>query len=101
MLCFVELKDSKSDFGAATEQIINTYRVIRPKLKLTNEYLVQAFLFGHHGSAPMEHREHQDKLNELFKNNFIYDGDADRFADFLRGTHKPGSHKGKKSRRKK
>ncbi len=88
VLCFFELKHNRSDLGGATEQIINTYRAIKGKLKLRNQYSVQAFLIGYRGSAPMEHRKHQNKLKKEFKDNFIYDGHKGDFAAFLRGDDK-------------
>jgi hypothetical protein len=100
VLCFVELKDSKSDLGDATDQIINTYRAIKTKLRLSNQYSAQAFLIGHHGSAPTEHREHQNKLNKEFKNNFVYSGNPEEFAPFLRGADKQELLHGRKKKKK-
>ena len=101
MLCFVELKANKSDFGHATEQVINTYQSLKAKLEpsTNSRYLPQAFLIGHHGSSPMEHRRYQDRLNKVFKkDNYKYDGSADKFAPFLRGIERQGASRGVKKR---
>ncbi len=101
VLCFVELKHNKSDLGGATEQVINTYRAIKAKLRLRNQYSVQAFLVGYRGSAPMEHRRHQNMLKKEFNNNFVYNGHKDDFAAFLRGTdEEKASHGRRKAGRK-
>jgi hypothetical protein len=98
VLCFVELKDNRSDFGHATDQVINTYKAIKTQLRLTNNYSVQAFLIGCTGSAPMEHRQHQNRLKKEFK-DYIYNGSSEEFAAFLRGTYKRRlSSKGKRKK---
>lgn len=96
VLCFVELKDNKSDFHHGTEQLINTYKVISPHLRLHNNYIVQAFIIGYHGSPPEEHRDDQQALRREFKDNWIYDGTVDEFADFLREGVKQFKKKGRK-----
>ncbi len=98
---FVELKDNKSDLGDATEQVVSTYRSLKKKLKLTNNYTVQAFLIGHHGSAPIRHAKDQNKLKKEFKNNYIYNGKLGEFADFLRGLKSDASSSRKMKRKKK
>ncbi|MEW6351914.1 MAG: hypothetical protein AB1646_22925 [Thermodesulfobacteriota bacterium] len=95
VLCFVELKDSGSDSGKATEQIINTYKAMESRLLLRNHYSIQAFLIGYQGSAPKEHRRYEDKLKKVFKDNFILNGRKDDFAPFLRGTHNAKSSRGR------
>ncbi len=86
VLCFVELKDNRSDFDHATEQVINTYQALRPYLKLTQNYTVQAFLIGHHGAVPDERQKDEHALKGKFEENYIYDGKPSEFADFLRGN---------------
>lgn len=85
VLCFVELKDNKSDLTDATEQVINTYRGFKRHLRLTNQYLVQAFLIGHHGSVHTKHQKKDEKnLKKEFGDNYIYAGDPFQFETFLR-----------------
>lgn len=101
VLCFVELKDNKSDLDGATEKVINTYKAFKPHLRLTNEYSVQAFLIAHHGSAPEQHRKNQNKLQKEFRDdNYIYDGKPAEFADFLRGMTKKKKQRRKNKRKR-
>lgn len=85
-LCFVELKDNRSDLGDATKQVINTYKEIKKRLKLSNHYSILAFQICHHGAAPTEHRRYQNDLVKAFSGNCIYDGRPDDFAALLRGV---------------
>jgi hypothetical protein len=66
---------------------------------MIKEYFIQAFLIGHHDSAPIKHGDHQKKLKKQFKDNFIYDGKSNEFADFLRGSYKPRLSHRRKSRK--
>lgn len=99
VLCFVELKDNKSDLGDATEQVINTYSALKTRLKLTNHYTIQAFLIGHHGSAPVRHNLHQNDLQKVFHGNYVYNGEATDFAEFLRGAANSTVSMGKQRRK--
>jgi hypothetical protein len=101
VLCFVELKDNKSDLNDAVEQVINTYDAIKRHLQFTNEYEMKAFLMGHHGTPPI--RSIQNQLGQRFgTNNYLYDGKASQFPHFLRGeeTLNNATRKKKKQNRK-
>ncbi len=100
VLCFVELKDNKADFSDATEQVVNTFRAVKTKLKLTNNYTIQAFLIAHHGSVPIKHERDQKILQKGFKSNFIYDGSPGEFAVFLRGEKNTGLYNKQKRKQK-
>lgn len=100
VLCFVELKDNRDDFKRAVEQVTNTYNAVKRTLKLSNNYNIQAFLIGHHGSVPIKHNQDQISLNSHFgSGNYIYDGKKDEFAGFLRGNPSKSMQRGKKRRR--
>jgi hypothetical protein len=98
VICFVELKDNKSDLDHGTEQVINTCNALKRKLESPNNNMFQAFLIGHHGSAPSMHHNEQKKLAKEFK-SYIYDAKAEQFAKFLRGED--SSSLSKKERKKK
>ncbi len=99
VLCFVELKDNKSDLNHATEQVINTYQALRPYLKLTQNYTVQAFLIGYAGSVYEQYGQYEKALEKEFKGNCIYNGTPDEFADFLRGNEIKSKPKSKGNRK--
>lgn len=96
VLCFVELKDNRKDLGKATSQVISAYRAMKNELKLSNNYLIKAFLIGDDGASPREHREYQDQLSKEFKDNYWIDAKRTDFADFLGGTLKKPSTHGRK-----
>ncbi len=87
VLCFVELKDNKSDLKHAVEQVTNTYNGIKRKLKFINNYTIQAFLIGYTGKIPLNYKHDQKILEQHFgKNNYIYSAKNSDFADFIRGN---------------
>lgn len=101
VLCFVELKDNKSDLGDAAEQIANTYDGIKSHLKLTNQYEMKAFLIGHHGTPPIK-RTHENLLKQKFgANNYIYNGTTSQFPQFLRGEEVPLNNVKRKNKKRK
>lgn len=98
VLCFVELKDNKSDLPDAAAQVVNTYRGLRKRLKLSQNYRIQAFLLAHHGSAPVKHHQSTKELKKTFGDgNFIFDGKIDgrsnELADMVRGIAKAKKRK--------
>jgi len=95
VMCFVELKDNKKDFGKAVHQVINTYDAFKRHLKFS--YISKAFIAALQGSPPTEHHEHQQNLNAIFRQgNYLYDGGHIDFLEFLRGTLNPKKDKFKK-----
>lgn len=101
VLCFVELKDNKKDFRHAVEQVTHTYNTIKEKLRLTNNYTIQAFLVGYTGSVPQNHKESENVLNNCFGKNYSYRAKNTEFADFLRGTLVSRTRKLKEKKRSK
>ncbi|MBN2285878.1 MAG: hypothetical protein JXI43_05480 [Tissierellales bacterium] len=100
VLCFVELKDNKSELNDAVEQVINTYRAFKPHLKLSSHYTIQAFLIGHHGAAPQRHTQAQNALTREFEEgNFIYNARDIDFANFLRGATGSSQNSAKNKRK--
>ena len=101
VLCFVELKDNKKDLHHGTDQVINTCNTLKRKLKVAKNHVLQAFLIGHHGSAPTRHEADQKKLRKEFKDNYIYNAKTGDFAKFLRGEYLPLNNRKRKDRKKK
>jgi hypothetical protein len=100
VLCFVELKDNKSDLEHAVEQVANTYDGIKKHLKLTNQYEMKAFLIGHRGTSPIK-RTNENILKQKFgANNYLYNSTALQFPKFLRGEDSLNNSKRKKNKRK-
>ena len=82
VICFVELKDNMSDLDHATDQVINTYKSLKLRLKLS--YTPKAFIYGSAGSAPHEHQEYQKKLSKVF-DNFEWGNRNNDLGNILRG----------------
>ena len=100
ILCFVELKDNIGDLGKAKDQVINTHKAVKQKLKLS--YTAKAFITAHHGSAPQEHQRYQKELQDAFgKGNHEYNGKGDELDKFLRGEADSNIGKGKRKKNKK
>lgn len=100
IFCFVELKDNKSDFPKATDQIISTYDAFKKELetKFQNKYTAKAFICCSNGSLPQEHRKYQNNLKDKFDNNFEHDGKSENFLNFLRGKATGFQSKGKRKK---
>ncbi|OQX24811.1 MAG: hypothetical protein BWK80_18915 [Desulfobacteraceae bacterium IS3] len=100
ILCFAELKDNIGDLGKAKDQVINTHKAVKQKLKLG--YTAKAFITAHHGSAPQEHQRYQKELQDAFgKGNHEYNGKGDELDKFLRGEADGNIGKGKRKKNKK
>jgi hypothetical protein len=100
VLCFVELKDNIKHLDKAKDQVINTHKAVKQKLKLS--YTAKAFITAHHGSAPQEHQRYQKELQDAFgKGNHEYNGKGDELDKFLRGEADSNIGKGKRKKNKK
>lgn len=97
IFCFVELKDNKSDFPKAAEQVISTYDSFKQSLATSfqSKYIAKAFICCSRGSLPQEYKTHQNNLKAKFGNNFEHDGKSENFLSFLRGKSSGFQSKGK------
>jgi hypothetical protein len=101
IFCFVELKDNKSDFPKATEQVISTYDAFKKKLATSfqSKYIAKAFICCSRGSLPQEYKNSLAELNKKFS-DCVHDGKSENFLDFLRGENVKFKKSGQKKKKK-
>lgn len=99
-LCFLELKEHKSDFHKAVEQVTNTLDGVKDKIE-GKQPLFLACLIADHGSPAKEQPADIQKLKSTFKeNNFVYNGNLQSFAALLRGVKLPTATQKRKENKK-
>ena len=96
VFCFVELKDNKSDFPKATDQVISTYKAF--KEKRTFKCTAKAFIYCSAGELPQDYRRYQKNLEATFGNNSEHDGKPENFLNFLRGENVKFNKRGQKKK---
>lgn len=85
VLCFLELKENKSDFHTAVKQVTNTYDALKQKLNGTPPLFFACFI-ADHGSPSDEKKDDEIELEKTFgKDKYVYDGNNQSFAALLRG----------------
>ncbi len=99
VFCFVELKDDKSAFLDAKDQVISTCSAFKDKLanEFKKNYIVEAFICFSKGTLPKEYKVALDELNKMFI-AYEHDGKPENFLNFLRGEDVKFNKRGQKKK---